>query len=307
MCWCIVIQSRSYRKEADFDKILIFLREIYVETKSIFSYFPNRFENDKDNYVTGIHIWEEIGLEKNAQKTEIVGLSLPERKYQYNIQVKPKYEFLYSEIIAWICEHAERVNHIDKDTKELRIVALEENILLEKALTENNFNKTNVYGFLRIWNNKKDDKEYPIPEGFTIRSIKGKEEYQKYAKAIQETFGHGNWFDKELVEELNSNSYYNKEFDLIVEAPNGDIASFCTFRTDSVIKVTELEPMGTLPKYRKLGLAKALLYEGFTRLKSFDPPLVYIGGAADNPGANKLYESMGFDKKGTYYIWKKQI
>ena len=303
----MVIQSRSYQKEVDFDKILNFLRGIYLETKNIFCYFPNRFENDKNNYITGIHIWEEVRSEYNSQLKEIVGLSLPERKYQYLIQVKPTYEFLYSEIIAWIGKHLEKVNHLDRDTKELRIVTLEENILLENALIEKKYNKTNVYGFLRIWNNKQDEKEYSIPKGFTIRSIKGKEEYQNYAKAIQETFGHGEWFNKEVVEELNSNSYYNKDLDLIVEAPNGDIASFCTFRMDPVIKVTELEPMGTVPKYRKLGLAKALLNEGFARLKLLKPPLVYIGGAADNPGANKLYESTGFAKKGTYYIWKKQI
>lgn len=303
----MVIQSHSYQKDIDFTKVMNFLREIFLESKSLFNYLPNRFENDKDNYTKGIQIWEEIRKENRLQKKDIVGISLPERKYQYFIQVKPKYEFLYSEIITWISEHAEKVNHNDKDTKLLNIVALEENILLEKALIESKYNKANVYGILRVWNTKKEEKAYSIPEGFSIRSIKGKEEYQAYAKAIQATFGYGDWFTKIVVEEINSKSFYQKDLDLIVEAPNGDIASFCTFRMDPVLKIIELEPMGTLPKFRKLGLAKSLLQEGLNKIKYFNPPLVYISGAANNLGANKLYKSIGFEKIGTYYYWKKQI
>ena len=65
--------------------------------------------------------------------------------------------------------------------------------------------------------------------------------------------------------------------------------------------------MATHPDYRGLGLAKALISDGMRRLKDYDPLLLYIDGAADNPAANRLYEATGFEKKGTHHYWSKMI
>lgn len=110
-----------------------------------------------------------------------------------------------------------------------------------------------------------------------------------------------------MLEGLSRASFYRGDLDLVVVAPGGDITSFCTFRMDPPSRVTELEPMGTLPEYRRLGLAKALLVEGFRRLAKYDPTLLYIGGAADTPEANRLYEVTGFNGRFDYYYWYKTI
>jgi ribosomal protein S18 acetylase RimI-like enzyme len=119
--------------------------------------------------------------------------------------------------------------------------------------------------------------------------------------------GHGKSFTADTLEGLAQGSFYIRELDLVVEAPNGAIASFCTFRIDPVSRATELEPIGTHPDYRRRGLGKALIFEGMRLLKKYDPLNLYIDGAADNPGANHLYESTGFEKKGTYYFWSKVV
>lgn len=72
-----------------------------------------------------------------------------------------------------------------------------------------------------------------------------------------------------------------------------------------ILRVRDLE--APIPDYRGLSLAKALISEGMRRLKEYDPLNLYINGAADNPGANRLYEATGFEKKGTYYYWSKTI
>jgi ribosomal protein S18 acetylase RimI-like enzyme len=110
-----------------------------------------------------------------------------------------------------------------------------------------------------------------------------------------------------LARALSRASFYRGDLDLVAVAPGGDIASFCTFRMDPPSRVTELEPIGTLPEYRRLGLAKALLVEGFRRLAKYDPTLLYIGGAADTPEANRLYEVTGFNGRFDYYYWYKTI
>jgi len=93
----------------------------------------------------------------------------------------------------------------------------------------------------------------------------------------------------------------------VAVALDGSIASFCTFRVDPQSRVTELEPMGTLPEHRGKGLAKAILTEVFRRLAGYDPSLLYIGGAANTPEANRLYEATGFTERNDYYYWQKTI
>ena len=300
------IKTKNYVPEQDLQRILNFLRNTYKETKSLANHFPNRFENDKDNYREGIHIWEKIVNETNHE-SKIVGLTIPERNYLYFIQIHPDYEFLLIEIVEWVVEHFRSIKDIQKIEKNLIIVCLDGYRPLEEVLENQEFKKSINYGYLRFRDVNDPIHQFSIPDGFLIRSIKGKEEYKSYAKAIRETFGHGDFFTSKVVESINSNSYYNPDLDLIVESPNGEIASFCTFRMDPKSKITELEPLGTLPKYRKLGLARAILGEGYKRLDKYNPTLLYIGGAADTPEANKLYDSTGFTKKTKLNIWEKVL
>ena len=63
--------------------------------------------------------------------------------------------------------------------------------------------------------------------------------------------------------------------------------------------------MGTLPEYHGLGLAMALIFEGFRRLAVHKPTLIYRGGAADTPAANRLYDETGFTTKWVYHMWRR--
>lgn len=301
------IDSIDYSSEDDFTRIMEFLRETYEGKAFLHNHFPTRFENDKDNYPEGIHIWEEMNIGGMETKNRIVGLTIPTRKFIYLVQIHPGYENILNEIVTWIINHSKAVKTDQNKKQELQIIALEGHVSLETVLLTNKFTKGPIEGFLRIRPLDAEIEDLDPPYGFAVRSINGESEYSKYAKAIRETFGHGEWFDEKLVSELNSNSYYNQDLDLIMEAPNGDIASFCTFRMDPISKITELEPMGTVPEYRGLGLGKVLLNKGFKRLNKYSPTLLFIGGAADNPGANKLYDSTSFAIKGTYYRWKRFI
>ena len=92
---------------------------------------------------------------------------------------------------------------------------------------------------------------------------------------------------------------------MVAVTPTGIIASFCTFRLDPNSKIISLEPMGTNPDFRKLGLGKALLSEGIQRSMKYDPPFFYIDGAAATPAANRLYDVTGFKEKYPINSWVK--
>ncbi|TET11583.1 MAG: N-acetyltransferase, partial [Candidatus Thorarchaeota archaeon] len=83
--------------------------------------------------------------------------------------------------------------------------------------------------------------------------------------------------------------------------------AFCTARIDPVSNITELEPVGTHPDHRKLGLGKAVICESLKRLEKYQPSAVVILGAAPSEGARRLYESVGFVNVGAAHYWTKMV
>jgi len=71
--------------------------------------------------------------------------------------------------------------------------------------------------------------------------------------------------------------------------------------------MAELEPVGTHPDYRRLGLAGSVICEGLCRLQKYHPSLICILGAAMSEAANGLYESVGFTEKTAVHLWRKRL
>lgn len=302
------IISRNYNLDEDLELIMQFLRSVYQETKSLQNWFPDRFENSCDDHISDIRIWEEIDETRSPPQHKLVAFANPEDPFCYFIQIHPDYSFLEREIIQWIESHSVAKKTDFKQEQKLNIITVDGNSSREKILTELGFKKRTdrIYGHLRFRPLDMPIEEYSLPDGFIIRSVEGKPDHEQLARAVRTVFGHGEWFNAELSERIRQRSFHKPDLDLVAVAPNGTIASFCTFRVDPESRITQLEPMGTLPEFRKLGLAKALLSEGFKRLEKYNPTLIYIGGAATNPAALRLYDS-SFPEKIDMHIWTKEI
>jgi mycothiol synthase len=296
------IVSRGYNQAEDFNSVMTFLRDTFTESGSLHNWLPPRFEGSSDSMASGTRIWEDIG----GQNPKIVAMANPEEKFTYFIQTHPEYNFLEGEIVDWIGNHCASVK---SDSEEMRvsIVALEGNPAREKALQMHGFERGPIYGILRLRPVEAPIPDSMPPEGYSIRSVQPEKDFDEIAAAIRKVFGHGEWFTASILEGTSRASFYRRDLDLVVVAPDGSIASFCTFRMDPESRVTELEPMGTLPEHRRKGLAKAILTEGFRRLATHSPTLLYIGGAANTPEANQLYKVTGFTERHDYYFWNKTI
>lgn len=275
---------------------MAFLRETYAETKSLHNWLPPRFENSAKGNEADTHIWE-------TGDGKIVAAATPEEKLCYFMQVHPDYASLDGEIIEWIEEHSAEQGHGER----LSIITLEGNPAREEALRARGFDKGRIYGILRLHDTKTPIKECRLPDGFKIRSVDPKKDLQELAQAVRIVFGHGEWFNEDVLRALSRATFYHRDLDLVAVNGSGAISSFCTFRLDEPSGITELEPMGTLPAYRGLGIAKTILNEGFRRLASHNPTLLYIGGAANTPAANKLYEATGFTIRHDCYYWQKTL
>ena len=249
------ILSRGYTPDPDFPKIQRFLFEIHKETGTFQNWLPSRFENNHLDHVEDIMIWED------KAQGRIMAVANPETKTLYFIQIRPGHPSLLETVIRWIEAHTATKKPDPAKEQKIHIINLEGDRERGAALRRRGFERGPVYGVLRVRGLDAPIPDAPAPEGFTIRAVQGREDFEKLAANIRTIFGHGEWFTADTLEGIAWGSFYIRDLDLVAEAPDGSIASFCTFRVDPVSRATELEPMGTHPDYRGLGLAKSLISE----------------------------------------------
>ncbi|MBA2476812.1 MAG: GNAT family N-acetyltransferase [Actinobacteria bacterium] len=88
---------------------------------------------------------------------------------------------------------------------------------------------------------------------------------------------------------------YRPDLDLVVEAPDCTYAAFVLAWYDPENRVGEFEPVGTDPRFRRRGLARALNLFGLERLREVGArAAVGCRGDDGHPVPRRLYESVGF-------------
>jgi predicted N-acetyltransferase YhbS len=272
-------------------------------TNTAQAWFPDRLENNPEELEEEAWIWEK--LNKRTSETRIIAMTTIDGSLNYHIHIHPDFYFLEKEILKNIEEGVPKKKGKGKTT--INIFVPEGLIHREELLIAKNYQNNGHFSNIRMRRIGIPIPESKSPAGFDIRGISGRADREQVAKLIQLVFGHGEWFTADVLEEMVKKSFYKQDLDLVATNQDGDIVAFCTFRMDPISKITQLEPTGTHPDYRGLGLAKALIFEGLRRSVVYGASLFYIGGAAISPAANKLYEVTGYTEIIKENRWTKEI
>jgi ribosomal protein S18 acetylase RimI-like enzyme len=130
-----------------------------------------------------------------------------------------------------------------------------------------------------------------LPVGFRLQSMADDNDLPKRCKAFGTGFNHPDpleWPSLISYEYLQRMPDYHKNQDIVVVAPDGEFAAFSLIWFDAPNKIASLEPVGTQPEYRRMGLAREAIYEGMRRVAKKGAERV-IGGS-DQP----FYKAIGF-------------
>ncbi|MCM2424055.1 GNAT family N-acetyltransferase [Streptomyces sp. RKAG293] len=97
-------------------------------------------------------------------------------------------------------------------------------------------------------------------------------------------------------DDVRQTAAYRGDLHVLVEAPDGTMASSTIMWFDEVNKTVEFEPVGTHPDYRRLGLARAMMLHGMhlARAAGATHATVVCLGAPGHPKARGLYYGLGF-------------
>jgi ribosomal protein S18 acetylase RimI-like enzyme len=97
-------------------------------------------------------------------------------------------------------------------------------------------------------------------------------------------------------EDVRQTAAYRGDLHILVEAPDGTVASSTIMWLDEANKTVEFEPVGTHPAYRRLGLARAMMLHAMrlARAAGANHATVVCMGAPGHPQARALYYGLGF-------------
>jgi mycothiol synthase len=147
--------------------------------------------------------------------------------------------------------------------------------------------------------------EAALAPGYKLRGCTGLPEVTARAKAQYGAFNSSANFERYLERFIHfmGSPAYKPELDVVASAPDGQIGAFCIVWLDPVNKVGLFEPVGSHPDFQRKGLGRAVMLEGFRRLKKRGMTHAIVSTSEDNQAGVKLYEALGLQllyRLGTY-------
>ena len=289
----------------------MFLGELFKHTGEHYTCVPSTLENERYGQCGTVYtpeddewikIWKHVG----DNGPTVVAVTILKSYGLFYLNIHPDHRELIRQIIPALEEQRRLMSKGDEE--ELKIgSAVPISFKTRSAfLKEFGYEDGGLSEHNRIRPLDLPPPDFQPPEGYLVRQVNLPEDFDKYRSVLSSVFAHCSNMTEELARLYTEGSFYHEELDLVIKAPDGSFAAFVTVRIDPVSKMAELEPVGTHPDYRGLGLGKAVCAEGIRRVQKFNPSCIVILGAASTEGATKLYDSLGFTKEDVH-IWKKVL
>ena len=309
---------RTYQSDDDYWRIRDFLRQVMIDNhRREFSWSVARWDYwwwfanpdlEKISLAENVFIWE-------TPDGQIAAVLNPEGHGQVFLQRHP--DFISPDLDAAMIALAEdRLTAPNQDDRrQLQIFVDSQDTALHQSLTRRGFQRVERLGEQEYQHRRLLDLPLPPPiklPDYTIRPLGSGLEFLErcYASGLgfhdddiqvaRDNRDHPDWY-----RHIQSAPLYRRDLDLVVIAPDGSVASFCTIWFDDVSRTAYFEPVATVPAHRQRGLGKAMMIEGLHRLKQMGCKVAFVGGYS--PGANALYFSVMGPEYDISEPWEKII
>jgi GNAT superfamily N-acetyltransferase len=145
-----------------------------------------------------------------------------------------------------------------------------------------------------------DDLPEPrVPAGYTLRPVRDESDAPARAAVHRAAFsmpGAPSKVTDAAYARMMGVWPYRAGLDWLVEAPDGSPAAFCLVWLDEVTGEAVLEPVGTDPGHRRLGLASAAILGALRTARDLGAERARVAARGDDayPSARATYQAVGF-------------
>lgn len=288
------VRQRRYQILVDFERVYRFLQESYdpITLNSLLlpQYFEYAHMHSYFDYFKTHHfgLWEERG--------GIVGIACYEmRMGECQLHVKAGYERLLPALLAW----AERELSVEEGGKRALKVWITDKEPNKRALLQAGGYALVHTEPVKVFDYAKPFVERSLPTGFCL--IDGtRVDHRKLHHCFWKGFDHGDQPDDTVDSQAFSCNAPRADLSLmtIAVAPDGEYACALGMWFDERNRYAYLEPLATVPKYRRLGLATVALTEAMKKTKA-------LGAAYCFGGAREFYTALGFEIICHRELWER--
>ncbi|WP_054742430.1 GNAT family N-acetyltransferase [Cellulosilyticum ruminicola] len=294
------VMFRKYNDEPRFSEDYYKVREFLLKLNHS-GYLFGRWDWMITHGMLDCSVLKKIGLWEDEGKLVAVALFDTElgNAFCYTL---PEYHQLKKEVFEYAKENFKNGNDVsvmvsDKDT-ELQEVAKECGFVATEdkeadAVYKIDLNQINV----------------TLPEGFKLTTLKETYDLAQYGEVLWKGFNHeldgeGSYVFTEEEQKINEAQMQRPNVDLslkiVVTTLEGEFVAYCGMWYDPTTKVAVVEPVATVPKYRKMGLGKAAVLEGIRQCGLRGAELAYVGSS------QQFYYNIGFVPCSTNTWWKEK-
>ncbi|WP_199440041.1 GNAT family N-acetyltransferase [Umezawaea beigongshangensis] len=221
-------------------------------------------------------IWERAG--------RVVAWGWIELPGELVFQVRPDHDEVADEVLDWFAATA--------TAGELEVTVLETEATEVRALRRAGFAERAGPFFRHVLRDLRDLPEPVLPPGYAVGPVPGPEP----RAAVHRSAFAGSRVTSDSYRAVMGAPGYRPELDRVVLAPDGACVSYATCWLDERHRAGLIEPVGTDPRHRRLGLARAVCLDGMRALAAAGATRVGVGprGDAAYPVPLRLYSSLGF-------------
>ena len=300
------IVNRAYGGVDDIARITQFLLDTYRLNQALHNWEPRRWIGHIYHRDAAAHreclaklpddvrIWEDAA-------GEIVGAVTPEYDGGVYLQVHPDYRSLEGEMLAWA--EANLIQTDEVGQRWLHVWAFGDDAIRNELLRKRGYTQDESHEVLRRRDMTMPISGVVLPNGYVVRSMRrDAADRQGMGDLLNAAFGR-TFHSAGEYETFQTAPFYDPEYDIVVEAPDGQLAANAGFMVHPDISFAMLEPVCTHPAHHGMGLASAAITEGLRRIQALHIQAAYVNGWYSNPVSNHLYQKLGFEVAGLQYQW----
>jgi mycothiol synthase len=138
-----------------------------------------------------------------------------------------------------------------------------------------------------------------LPAGFTIRSVAGESEADDLVALYHAAYGSDSMNHEDILSIMRTTSY-DRELDLVVVAPDGSLAGLCTCGIEEDLneimpkKLGSTDPVLVHPDFQGIGLARALIWTGWEKLKTRGIEVAELSTSSHNQKGIAAFTRAGY-------------